>query len=34
MLFAGGEMERMGCWGLMEGNISCGDLEKEMVLVV
>ena len=33
MLFAGGEMERAGCWG-RKGDISCGGLEKVMELVV
>ena len=34
MLFIGDDMERAGCWGLNEGNISCGGLEKEMVFMV
>ena len=37
MLFAGGEMERTGCYGVVdgkEGDINCVGLEKEMEMVV
>ena len=29
-----GEDRVLGCWGLREGDVSCGGLEKEMELVV
>ena len=34
MLFAGGEIERIGWWGSKEGDICCDGLEKELELVV
>ena len=29
-----GEYRVLGCWGLMEGDVGFGDLEKEVELVV
>ena len=34
MLFVGSEMERIGCWGWKEGDMSCGGQEEKMELVV
>ena len=30
----GGEYSVLGCWGLGEDDLSCGDLEKEMEFMV